>query len=241
MQQNERDYLRTKEWQDKRLERLRLDNFRCVRCGTPHNIQVHHTNYSLLGDEDVYNDLITLCNSCHESIEKETRNGCFYKQPLNYGSNFGIKSMEEFPVENAILYTDMQYIDPERQLQLKGGKIRLCRVHLSANDFLNNEEEYNEYRNEGVRLAAYSEYQYEPITRRWDVFIEMKEWVHTLPMNNVITNGHIAHLNNGISVLHIDSHSCFESYKSVTKTVAEELSDRLLVLEENYKKLAHIA
>ena len=43
MRENEKEYLKSKEWQSKRIERLRMDDFRCCRCGSPHNVQVHHT------------------------------------------------------------------------------------------------------------------------------------------------------------------------------------------------------
>lgn len=35
------------------------------------DLQVHHVNYDHVGNEDVYNDLITLCKYCHEAVEKQ--------------------------------------------------------------------------------------------------------------------------------------------------------------------------
>lgn len=62
-------YLRSPEWQKKRAERLRIDQYKCQKCGRPIDLQVHHLNYDNIGNEDVYADLITLCKYCHKEIE----------------------------------------------------------------------------------------------------------------------------------------------------------------------------
>ena len=60
-------YLETGWWQKIRTERLKIDCFRCVNCGTDKNLQVHHINYSRgWFHEDPRQDLITLCKKCHE-------------------------------------------------------------------------------------------------------------------------------------------------------------------------------
>ncbi len=65
-------YLQTPEWQMKRLERLKMDDFRCARCGADKNVSVlhiHHTSYERWPyNEDVANDLITLCDRCHRRL-----------------------------------------------------------------------------------------------------------------------------------------------------------------------------
>lgn len=64
-------------WQRKRLEIMQRDDFRCTKCGTTNDLNVHHLRY-LTGRkpweyEDA--DLITLCGRCHkethEQIEQE--------------------------------------------------------------------------------------------------------------------------------------------------------------------------
>ena len=65
------EYLKTPEWQAKRNERLKIDNFRCQKCGRPMDLQVHHINYDHVGHENVYTDLITLCKYCHAKIEAQ--------------------------------------------------------------------------------------------------------------------------------------------------------------------------
>lgn len=64
-------YLRSSEWQQKRSQRLKIDNFRCQKCGSPIDVQVHHLNYNSIFNEDVYRDLITLCKKCHQKVEQD--------------------------------------------------------------------------------------------------------------------------------------------------------------------------
>ena len=68
---NYHDYLKSQEWQEKRSERLLIDQYKCQRCGSPMHLNVHHLNYDSVGNEDVYNDLITLCKYCHQIIEDQ--------------------------------------------------------------------------------------------------------------------------------------------------------------------------
>lgn len=69
-----KEYLRSDTWQKLRSKRLLIDQYKCQRCGSPFHLQVHHIRYvQYLGLEDPYRDLITLCESCHESIEEEKR------------------------------------------------------------------------------------------------------------------------------------------------------------------------
>jgi hypothetical protein len=78
MNQQYTDYLKSHEWQEKRSERLKIDNYTCQRCGGKHYLNVHHLSYTNVGNEDIYNDLITLCESCHEKIE----NGKMHREPI---------------------------------------------------------------------------------------------------------------------------------------------------------------
>lgn len=61
------EYLKTSWWQKVRVERLKIDGYKCACCGTEKNLQVHHTDYSKgWFHEDPRQDLITLCKKCHE-------------------------------------------------------------------------------------------------------------------------------------------------------------------------------
>lgn len=67
-------YIRSPEWEKKKAERLEIDNHCCAMCGRPeakcrNGLQCHHTNYKKpLGQESVYDDLVSLCPSCHMKI-----------------------------------------------------------------------------------------------------------------------------------------------------------------------------
>ena len=68
------EYLRSDTWQRLRSQRLKIDGYKCQRCGRPFDLQVHHLFYpDELGTEDPYRDLITLCDYCHEIIEQQKR------------------------------------------------------------------------------------------------------------------------------------------------------------------------
>lgn len=66
------NYIRSPDWEQKKLLRMEIDNYKCVMCGRPlhecKSMQVHHVTYRNLGHEDVLKDLCTLCGSCHKKI-----------------------------------------------------------------------------------------------------------------------------------------------------------------------------
>ena len=239
MRVNREEYMRSKEWQNKRLERLRIDDFKCCKCGSPHNIQVHHTSYINLGCEDVFNDLVTLCDRCHESIEKEVRSGCVYSRPINMGSNYGIKNIIKVPIECGIIYTDLRDAEPDKQLQFKGGKIRLCKVKLSYNDLFANKEWYDEDVEEDAfcsQKGTYADYQYQLNCKEWYVLVEHDAWIHQVPVN-VMRTFEIRELQNGIIEMFIVSHATWESYLPLTKTEHDTLVRLLDKCESYYRNL----
>lgn len=66
-------YISSFEWEAKRRQRLAIDKNRCVMCGKPNFkavLQVHHITYKHLGNEDIKNDLVTLCEDCHKMIHR---------------------------------------------------------------------------------------------------------------------------------------------------------------------------
>lgn len=63
-------YLRSEEWQEKRLAVLRRDKYRCQWTGksaTPgDHLNVHHLTYARVGCENL-DDLVTVCRSAHRA------------------------------------------------------------------------------------------------------------------------------------------------------------------------------
>lgn len=236
---NEQQYLQSKEWQQKRLERLRIDDFKCCRCGSPRQIQVHHLSYKSLGHEDVHNDLITLCEKCHLSVEKEARMGNTYKKPLNIGSNYGIKGITSIPVEHGIIYSDLQYTRPQEQCQLKGGRIRLCEVHLAHNDFFDNRKDYDymveECGVDGVG-GSYEDFQYDPIKKSWRIFIEQDYGWYDDGLSMTIRSTELRQLQNGIIEIYAKNQpEPWEGYRPLTRENAVLLT-KVLDLCERYSK-----
>lgn len=65
------DYLQTEEWARKRLAVWLRDSKRCRICNSNKGIQVHHRDYSNIGNEPL-NDLVTLCRDCHSLFHKHS-------------------------------------------------------------------------------------------------------------------------------------------------------------------------
>lgn len=91
-----RQYLLSDTWQKLRSKRLAIDEYQCQRCGTPYGpLQVHHLAYpEVLGTENPYTDLITLCASCHEIVEhnkKMYRKD--YKNPIVEQRNYELRAI----------------------------------------------------------------------------------------------------------------------------------------------------
>lgn len=59
------EYLLTPWWRRRRDRALRRAAFRCSRCETKRELQVHHRTYATVGNE-ADADLDVLCRSCHE-------------------------------------------------------------------------------------------------------------------------------------------------------------------------------
>ncbi len=67
------EYYQSPAWQEKRSERLKIDGFKCAKCGFTRALEVHHINYERIYNEDVNRDLITLCKKCHNEIEAQKK------------------------------------------------------------------------------------------------------------------------------------------------------------------------
>ncbi len=59
------DYYLTPEWFHIRNLKLEWSGFKCDRCSSNKNLQVHHKNYWSFGDEMPW-DLEVLCGDCHK-------------------------------------------------------------------------------------------------------------------------------------------------------------------------------
>lgn len=63
------EYLNSSMWAEKKKGILERDGYKCVLCGSAKNLHVHHITYENLPFEKD-EDLITVCNKCHEKLHK---------------------------------------------------------------------------------------------------------------------------------------------------------------------------
>lgn len=69
-----KEYLNSPQWAKIRNKVLQRDDFKCSICGSYRGLQVHHLNYNHFKNEENYlEDLMTVCNECHEKIENQKK------------------------------------------------------------------------------------------------------------------------------------------------------------------------
>lgn len=64
-----KEYLETDHWKEIRERMLKLYDYKCQICGSTYNLNVHHNTYENRGCEKD-EDLVVLCNKCHNNIHK---------------------------------------------------------------------------------------------------------------------------------------------------------------------------
>ena len=72
------NYVRSADWLIKKSKLVmwcvkREITIKCLFCGTPQNLQVHHLTYSNLYNEDIIKDLAFLCDMCHKNHHIEMK------------------------------------------------------------------------------------------------------------------------------------------------------------------------
>ena len=62
------EYRKSPQWNARRKAVLKRDNYTCQQCkDTDIPLDVHHTTYERIGDEDL-SDLVSVCRPCHDEI-----------------------------------------------------------------------------------------------------------------------------------------------------------------------------
>ena len=64
--ENYKEFLKTEEWKQIAQMVKERDGHKCVICGSTENLNAHHIGYD--GDCLDENDIVTLCNRCHECL-----------------------------------------------------------------------------------------------------------------------------------------------------------------------------
>lgn len=65
------EYMQSELWRRKRTRILARDNYRCQKCGSAINLRVHHIRYPECFGDESDDDLITLCDSCHQEVHRK--------------------------------------------------------------------------------------------------------------------------------------------------------------------------
>lgn len=73
-------YLQTEHWRNLRKSVLERDGRTCRHCGSGKHLRVHHITYARRGFEKL-EDLITLCEDCHDKIHRRGKYQCKHEKP----------------------------------------------------------------------------------------------------------------------------------------------------------------
>lgn len=66
-----RKYIASDAWRKKAEARKEIDGHKCALCGKTEGLQVHHIHYRTFMNENVEQDLITLCKDCHYGVHED--------------------------------------------------------------------------------------------------------------------------------------------------------------------------
>lgn len=78
------EYINSNEWNDKKTLILNLKKFKCEKCWSLYELQIHHWSYKKLYNEP-QKHLFILCNTCHVNFHKKYK---IWKSMLNKTLNF---------------------------------------------------------------------------------------------------------------------------------------------------------
>ena len=113
------EYLKSKQWRQKKLNRLAFDNWSCGFCHKPihdgDRYETHHVKYNRLGHENIETDIISLCPTCHQDFHNSWDKTKYWEQtPLSHWKEYSLKDTAQLCAENI-----------ENDLLL-GGEYNLC-------------------------------------------------------------------------------------------------------------------
>ena len=120
--ENYNEFLKTEEWKQIAQMVKERDGHKCVICGSTENLNAHHIGYD--GDCLDENDIVTLCNRCHECLHdgietmREAVSGGVYKMlseklsdiVLDFYKRSFTKKEGRFEVCNHENFLKLQYV-----------------------------------------------------------------------------------------------------------------------------------
>lgn len=125
------EYINSPKWKAKRQMVLERDNFRCRKCGTGKNLDVHHITYDHLGNEPL-DDLVTLCRDCHNDVHKYDFENMKFNNDYILGSD--LSNCVEYDL-SLLLATLAGYKGGDHKLQALLSKEDLRSLIIDFNNF----------------------------------------------------------------------------------------------------------
>jgi len=68
---NKAEYLKSRQWSNKRQEVLNRDKYRCRSCGAYANLQIHHLSHYACIPNEPTSALVALCGTCHTKFHEK--------------------------------------------------------------------------------------------------------------------------------------------------------------------------
>ena len=152
------NYYQSKEWFEKRKQKLIGSNYSCSICMSGQNLHVHHRTYAHFKHEPL-SDLIVLCKTCHELVK-----GRFEKHQdrkynfINFdttkeadkviellkhveGIEIGLSGNEPTELFRLIRYTQFEAYSYENEdqywiVEVSGTKSTICKSFSKALEFI---------------------------------------------------------------------------------------------------------
>lgn len=109
--ENYKEFLKTEEWKQIAQMVKERDGHKCVICGSTENLNAHHIGYD--GDRMDENDIVTLCNRCHECLHDGIKT-------MSEAVSSGVYQMLSDKLSNIVL--DFY----KRSFTKSGGRFEVC-------------------------------------------------------------------------------------------------------------------
>ena len=109
--ENYKEFLKTEEWKQIAQMVKERDGQKCVICGSTENLNAHHIGYD--GDRMDENDIVTLCNRCHECLHDGIKT-------MSEAVSSGVYQMLSDKLSDIVLDFD------KRSFSKSGGRFEVC-------------------------------------------------------------------------------------------------------------------
>lgn len=136
---NYKEQLETEMWHSKRCHIFNLRGKQCMCCCDKNNLNIHHIKYTGMAWEAPDEDLICLCNKCHNKVHDNSVEYFNNETCVELINNYNIKenAIEQAHIEFInYIKLDFEYLEKDLKLVVKqlGNKYN---VNINLNTFKN--------------------------------------------------------------------------------------------------------